>query len=341
MSAATTRLPFIDWMKALGMGLIVFGHVVGGPSNFLTPPIYQKQLGVAFFLFVTAFTLARDIRPARQIVINRLFEILLIGGLFALVSTIASLAAGGRGQPSNYLPLLFGANVALNHFPANPTTWYIGTYIHVILAWVAGVRHLRVTPALIAVVLLAEIVVRAGLWTAAGGFVAYMALTNWLTPFLLGVYAGRRPDAAPASGWSLAAAGLAVAAPLVAGLLVWPFDTDFPFRAPLAVSTLSRLAASAGVSLLYTGATWLVFRGASALGRSRAVEFLSAQTLVIFVAHMPLYYLLFPLVSGWSREARAVPLMLLCYPGLALAGAALYRWLRPAGWRARLVQRFG
>lgn len=335
-----TRLPFIDWMKATGMGLIVFGHVVGGVSNALTPPIYQKQLGVAFFLFVTGFTLARDTRPARQIVLNRLFEIVVVGGAFAVLSTLGSLAAGGGGQPSNYLPLLVGANVALNHFPANPTTWYIGTYMHVILLWVLVGRTLRPTVALLAGAVLLEVMVRAALWTWAGGFIAYMALSNWLTVFLLGVYAGRRPDGAGYPAGATAAAAAAVLLPLALGL-VSPFDDDFPFRALPAAGSAAPLVSSVGVSLLYAGATWLMFRGASMLGRSRVVEFLSAQTLIIFVAHMPLYYALMTVIGDWPREARAVPLLLFCYPGLAFAGAWLYRGLRPHQWRARLVQRLG
>jgi fucose 4-O-acetylase-like acetyltransferase len=335
-----TRLPFIDWMKATGMGLIVFGHVVGGVSNMLTPPIYQKQLGVAFFLFVAGFTLARDARPARHIVINRLFEIVFVGALFAVLSTVVSLATGGGGQLSNYLPLLLGANVALDHFPANPTTWYIGTYIHVILLWVLVGRVVRPSGALLAACVLVEVVARAALWTSAGGFIAYMAVTNWLTVFLLGVYAGQRPDGTRYPAWTTAAAFGAVALPLALGG-VRPFDEDFPFRSLPAAGALAPLVSSVGVSLLYAGATWLMFRAASGLGRSRAVEFLSAQTLIIFVAHMPLYYALMRVIGDWPRGARAVPLMLLCYPGLAVAGTWLYQGLRPHRWRARLLQRAG
>lgn len=335
-----TRLPFIDWMKATGMGLIVFGHVVGGVSNMLTPPIYQKQLGVAFFLFVTGFTLSRDTKPARQIIVNRLFEIVFVGALFAVLSTAGSLATGGGGQLSNYLPLALGANVALNHFPANPTTWYIGTYIHVILLWVAAARGIRPTAALLVAVALGEVLVRAGLWTTAGGFIAYMAFTNWLSVFLLGVYAGQRPDDTRYAAWTTGLALGAVVLPLALGLVA-PFDDNFPFRALTAAGAFAPVVSSVGVSLLYAGATWLMFRGASMLGRSRVVEFLSAQTLIIFVAHMPLYYALMGVIGDWPRTARAVPLMLLCYPGLAVVGAWLYQGLRPHQWRARLLQRLG
>lgn len=333
---STPRLAFIDWMKAIGMFLIVFGHVVGGPVNALTPPIYQKQLGVAFFLFVTGFTLARETRPVGRVVVNRLFEILFIGMAFAVLATVVSLAAGGRGWLSNYLPLLLGANVLVDNFPVNPTTWYIGTYTHVILLWAAVVRRVRVTPGLIAAVAVAEVLIRTTLWTWAGTFIAYMALTNWLTVWLLGLYAGRvAPVRAPA--WTIAAAALAVAAPLVCGL-VWPFDDGFPFRALPAAGAWSRLVASVGVSLFYAGATWLAFAATSALRRSRVVEFLAAQTVVIFIVHMPVYNLLLPRVAGWTFWPRAVLMMTVNYVVLALVGALLYRWLKPAALRERVAR---
>ena len=39
--------PFVDWMKAAGMSLIVYGHVAHATTVPLTPPIYLKQFGVA------------------------------------------------------------------------------------------------------------------------------------------------------------------------------------------------------------------------------------------------------------------------------------------------------
>ena len=46
------RQHFIDWLKAVGMFIIVFGHVVGEPFNQFTVPVYPKQLGVTLFIFV-------------------------------------------------------------------------------------------------------------------------------------------------------------------------------------------------------------------------------------------------------------------------------------------------
>jgi hypothetical protein len=332
------RLAFVDWMKAVGMFLIVFGHVVGGMVNFVTPPIYHKQLGVTLFMFVTGYTLTRETRPTWRVVVNRLFEIMLVAGLCAIVSTIVSFAAGGRGQLSNYLPLLFGANLLLDDFPANPTTWYIGTYIHVILLWAATRGVLRPTPALLGAGLVLEVLIRAALWNKVGAFPAYMALTNWMTVFLLGMYAARRADDGPPPRWTAIAAAAGVALPLTAGLL-WPFDATFPFRSLPAAGAWSPLVSSLGVSLLYAGATWLTYLVTSTLERSAIVEFLAAQTAFVFVAHMPAYYGVFWFIGAWPRWARAVPLVLICYVGLACVGTAVYRWFRPVEWREALVRR--
>jgi peptidoglycan/LPS O-acetylase OafA/YrhL len=46
------RVDYIDWLKAVGIFLIVFGHYFGEPYNQFTQPIYPKQLGVDFFVFM-------------------------------------------------------------------------------------------------------------------------------------------------------------------------------------------------------------------------------------------------------------------------------------------------
>ena len=54
-------------------------------SNPLTPPFNPKQLGVAFFLFVTGYSLAREQRPWSEVLPRRLFEVYLYGISFALL----------------------------------------------------------------------------------------------------------------------------------------------------------------------------------------------------------------------------------------------------------------
>src|SRR5580765_739839 len=170
--------PFVDWMKALGMTVIVYGHVAHATTVPLTPPIYLKQFGVAFFLFVAGFTLARERRSAGEVVFNRLFQVYLFGLSLAVLLTILNVVWGGHGVPSNYLPFAAGLNVVVNNFPANPTTWYLGTYVHVLLIWAICLRRIRVRTWMVLAVLAIEIPVRAFLMASAGPFVAYMLVTN-------------------------------------------------------------------------------------------------------------------------------------------------------------------
>src|SRR5262245_3449136 len=79
------HISFIDWMKSLGMFLIVYGHVSGDSIMPLTPPIYGKQLGVALFMFVIGWGLACESRDRLQVVYNRLFPVFLLGLGFAVV----------------------------------------------------------------------------------------------------------------------------------------------------------------------------------------------------------------------------------------------------------------
>lgn len=328
---SVARLPFIDTMKAAGMFLIVAGHVVGGPVNFISPPIYPKQMGVAFFMFVTAYTLARETRPRAQVVVGRLFELVVVCAIAAIVLTALSFATGGGGQLSNFKPLLLGVNVLDNHFPANPTTWYVGTYIHVILLWAAFRRALRPTPTLILVSAVVEVAVRLLVWQAVGAFVAYMLVPNWMTVWLLGAWCGQRGQQGGLQGRSDAVptmlAVIAVAVPLGCGV-AWSFDDSFPFRVAPGLGASGQLVTSAGVTLLYVGGTWLAFLVAQRLPAGRWVEFAAAQTVIIFVVHMPLYYLLLPLMADWSRPARGVLLVLICYVGLGAASGFVRHWTR-------------
>ena len=83
----------------------------------------------------------------------------------------------GDANESNYLPLALGVNVLFNYFPANPTTWYIGTYVHVLLLWFLLTRHVTVKPWMLALCFSLEIPIRAVLihtrWRLCGLHVGY------------------------------------------------------------------------------------------------------------------------------------------------------------------------
>jgi len=129
------------------MLLILYGHLAGWAPLAALPPIYSKQLGVAFFLFASGYSLSHETRARGHVVFNRLFEMFLFGLALAMFVSMVSVAAGGRPNLSNYLPFAAGANVVFNNFPANPTTWYLGTYIHVVVLWAIFSRRFRISPA--------------------------------------------------------------------------------------------------------------------------------------------------------------------------------------------------
>lgn len=140
-----------------------------------------------------------------------------------------------------------------------------------------------------------EIAVRAALWRTAGAYVTYMLLTNWLASFLRGQYCGQRisGDRAwrPSAAWSLLA--LLPVVWLIVAHCRFRFDQDFPFRAAdLDVTWQVVALTAAGVSVLYTGLSWAAYRITDRLPHVALVRFIAANTVVIFVTHMPVYYAL-------------------------------------------------
>lgn len=331
---STERLAFIDWLKAIGITLVVYGHVSGWTINAYFPPIFPKQLGVALFVFVAGYSLASERRPVAQVVVRRLFEMLFIGGVFAVLLSVVGLAVDGGPRLSNFMPFVFGSNVLVNNFPANPTTWYIGTYIHLMAAWALVVRHLRVTTAMLVGVLVVEITLRALFWRHLGGFQAYMLLPNWLGCFLLGRAAGQ----AAMQGPGTPVRGAALAWPIVAVAVGWlvaypslgePLDLLGPFRPVTGgTSDAMRLLLSAAVSALYLGTSWALYHVTRALPRWSVAEFLSAHTVFVFVAHMPIMYAIDPLIATWSLMAQSVVRLVVCY-GLVAWASVVFRRLVP------------
>ncbi|MGE0815319.1 MAG: acyltransferase [Vicinamibacterales bacterium] len=341
------RLAFIDWLKAIGITLVVYGHVAGWTINEYFPPIFPKQLGVALFVFVAGYSLASERRPVGTVVVRRLFEIVFVGALFAVLLSLIGLAVDGGARLSNFTPLAFGANVLVNNFPANPTTWYIGTYIHLIVAWALLFRHVTVTTPVLLGTLAVEIAVRAYAWEHLGGFQAYMLLPNWLGCFLLGRAAGQAaiggretPVKGGALGWTLVVAGLVwlIAQPAL-GI---PLDMFGPFR-PVTGGTSAgmRVVLSAAVSTLYLGTCWGLYHLTRRLGPSRAAEFLSAQTVFVFVAHMPVMYALDPLMADWSMAAQSAVRILVCYGLMAVASMYFRRLVPVTALRDRVLTWMG
>jgi len=335
--------PFIEWMKALGMSVIVYGHVAHGTTVPLTPPIYLKQFGVAFFLFATAFTLAREKRGAVEALFNRLFQVYLFGVSLALIMTVVSVLSGGHGAPSNYLPFAAGMNVIVDNFPANPTTWYLGTYIHLLLIWAVFLRRIRVRMWMVFAALAIEIPVRAWLMASAGRFVAYMLFTNWAAVFLLGMVRGGERDRehAATGAWYAAALGACLAT-WAAVMQLLPFEPTFPLQSLNGWPTTAALVfLSACVSVLYVGTTGLLFEATRHLRTTPApVAFVARNSLIIFLVHMPVYHLLTPILAGWTSSywLRVAIQLVVCLPGLGLLSEGICAVVRPGSLRAPVFE---
>ena len=326
------RCDALDWMKASGICLIVYGHVAHATTVSWVPPIYVKQFGVAFFLFATGFALARERRAPLAALITRLTPVYVFGLATALTITVIGLLFGTGLEPSNYLPFAAGANVVFNNFPANPTTWYLGTYVHALLLWALVFSRRPAGPALIGVALLIEIPARIAIQQAAGPYVAYMLLTNWLTVFVAGLAIGARPPR-PVTKYRagyLVALGLFLA---VVSLTVGAINPspEFPFMQLGAGSPRDLAMFSVLVSGLYLSATLLTFEALEHAAAPAAVRFLARNSLIIVLVHMPLFMALNPILvaSGWPYGARVVVHLVVCLPLLAWFSELVTRAVRP------------
>jgi peptidoglycan/LPS O-acetylase OafA/YrhL len=307
---ARNPYPFLDWMKAIGIAVIVYGHVAHATTVTLTPPVYLKQFGVALFVCATGFTLAASTRPTRVVILSRLFPVYLYGCLLAALLTIVGASIGSGAAFSNALPFLGGLNVVLDHFPANPSTWYVGTYLHLLLLWAWVLRPMHIGWPTIVAGLGVEVAVRAVLLAFVGPYVAYMAFTSWITVFLLGMRYGARTETAPASS------PLPFIVLLVLGIILWtnaawvlgPMPT-FPFMTLAGWELLSgSVMVSLAASSLYLLVTLAVFQATRRMAAPAIVRFAARNSLIVFLAHMPIYFALQPLLarSGltyWSRVA--------------------------------------
>ncbi len=319
--------PFLDWMKAIGLILIVYGHVAHASTVWIAPPIYVKQFGVTFFIFATGFTLVRETRPAWQVVYQRLFEVMLWGIACALMLSVIGAATGSGLQLSNYRPFVAGSNVLVDAFPANPTTWYIGTYIHVMALWALVLRRITVTPKLLAGALAAEILVRALLLTVAGPFVAYQALSNWITVLLLGMYCGGRHETrqAPSPRFAIAlAAFVAVWAAVMHRVAPQP---TFPLMSFPLSADANALVVSLSVSAVYLAVTWLAYQSLNGVAANSLMQLVARNSVIVFIGHMPVYYATAVWVQGlapayWGRVSIR---LFLCLVVLTLISEGLHR----------------
>lgn len=320
--STTPRQPFIAWMKAIGMMLIVYGHVGAWLPLVTLPPILTKQLGVAFFVFISAMTLATDRRPASVIVVRRLFEILVFAAIVAAVVSVVGMLTDGNPQESNYLPFFFGVNVFFDFFPANPTTWYVGTYMHLV-ALALVLRRWRPTWPQVALLAAGEIALRGVLLWYGFVFIPYQLLTNWVIVYCLGrMWAD---GDARVRHWTTAV--LVVAAATAASLSLPPVTRYLPFYLPPSNELSYQLVISAAVTFLYAGTTLAMAQLGSAFATRTpaAIRVVADHTPMIFIAHMPIYYALGPVTMAYFGAWRAPILFFACILVSIVASTLLRR----------------
>jgi hypothetical protein len=319
------RLSFHDWMKATGMALIVWGHVAAATTPALSPPFNLKQLGVAFFVFLCGHSLARERRSPIHVVFNRYFEVFVWGLAGAVVWSVVMLFLKGDANLSNFLPLAGGLQLVDDAFPANPTTWYIGTYLHLLLLWAVLLRKMTIAPRTILLWLPFEIGIRAAAMLLFGLYVGYMQLANWIGVLLLGLYFGARGIEAPPRRATWPALAFVIGWPIVMGYFEW--ELTLPWMSIAGQSPMaSAIEVSILISVAYLLYTLAGFALLAALPATRVIDFLSRNTLIVFIAHMPLYYVLGSLfgtrVPYWPRVSIE---FVLCYVGLSLVSEGLRR----------------
>lgn len=345
------RLNFIEWMKAMGMLIIVYGHTNGHSIFNPTLPVNLKQIGVVFFIIATGYLLAKEHRSWPRVFYNRLFELFLFGILFTMALSAVNLYRIGDLNESNYLPFMLGLNVIFNSFPANPSLWYIGTYIHILIVWALVLRYIRVRLWMFFLLVPIEVAVRAFLVHYVGDFIAYQAFTNWISVLMLGMYLGQQcsGDLLDSSKISL----IGYIAAIVAAGIAWLLFTQTlgvtasnPFgRLQWGNSTSVLIASASSVSLVYLTCGILFFQIFRRLRAGPIVKFLGRNSMLIFIIHMPMIWAsvdwLYKLPGvNSSGYLRLIMNLLVFYVGCSVLSEMIHRLLKPIAIRNAVENKF-
>ncbi len=313
------------------MLIIVYGHAPAGTKWFNTAPINPKQLGVTLFVFATSFCLVRERRSLFDAITPRLLYVYFVGIFFALAwSLYYGIVRHDIGE-SNYLPFIFGINVLVNYFPANPSTWYIGTYLHLLLLWWVWLHRVHVRFIHLAIIAAVSIGVRSVLIASGDDFIAYMNICNWLPIFMLGMYASQTKAESKRNYVIPAILFLSFCAAWPSITLGLNVQQDFPFkRLEIASPIVGIIATSFAIEAIYLGVTWLIFRLSTALPNVEMVNFFARNTLFIFVSHMFLRSIVSPYLDEIveSGALRVAINILIYFFGLGLLGELFQRTLK-------------
>src|SRR5262249_49990120 len=154
---------------------------------------------------------------------------------------------------------------------------------------------------------------------------------NWLAVFLLGLaQGGEQDDDVARSPWPYVAGG-------VAALIVWssaarllPFEMTVPFMTLRGwPSAAGLVAVSVAVSVLYLVPTMIAFEATRRVAAPAPVRFIARNTPIIFLAHMPVFLALHPVLVAWhvGYAGRVIVQLLVCLVGLAALSEGIQRLL--------------
>lgn len=181
--------------------------------------------------------------------------------------------------------------------------------------------------------LLCEICLRSLLLVSGKSFVAYMLLPNWGTIFLLGFLLAKIKDVSTPSGlYPYIGLWFTVFALWAAATNNIGFDASFPFRNmlnPFYSLAFSSFAQSIFITFVYCMHTILFFAIARRLPRLTLISFFSRNTLIIFIAHMPVIYGTSSFIYSLFEPVwlKKIILILLLYVGLAIVSEIISKVL--------------
>ena len=129
------------------------------------------------------------------------------------------------------------------------------------------------------------------------------------------------------SSWTAAALLVAFVVAWTTALASMPVSMDFPFMRIAPSAPASAFATSVAVSTLYLVCTLLTVRAVRSVPAPAVVRFVARNTLIVFIAHMPLYYVMQPLVRAATSAywLRVLLYLVVCYGAVLIASEMIQR----------------
>jgi hypothetical protein len=141
------------------------------------------------------------------------------------------------------------------------------------------------------------------------------------------------------SSWTAAALLVAFVAAWTTVLAWMPVSMGFPFMRIAPSAPASALATSAAVSTLYLVCTLLTVRAVRSVPAPAVVRFVARNTLIVFIAHMPLYYAMQPIVRAATTAywLRVLLYLIVGYGAALIASEVIQRLTHRLRLRERVL----